>query len=174
MSTIERIDQLIEIAQQLGYRIRHDYFGGTGGGKCEFGGQKWLFIDLALTSVEQLDQLQAALADEPLLQTVNGPAQQQGKNMTAELPVNRAALMAVSFVSLPRQLMHMTFNEWLRSIVVPTAQKLVPTAEDSPVPIEASAEPSSQRLQILGSTTVSRLISFTLFSASHWLAASTA
>lgn len=73
MSTIERIDQLIEIAQQLGYRIRHDYFGGTGGGKCEFGGQKWLFIDLALTSVEQLDQLQVALADEPLLQTVATP-----------------------------------------------------------------------------------------------------
>jgi hypothetical protein len=73
MSTIERIDQLIEIAQQLGYRIRHDYFGGTGGGKCEFGGQKWLFIDLAMTSVEQLDQLQEALADEPLLPAVAAP-----------------------------------------------------------------------------------------------------
>ena len=70
MNTIERIDQLTEIAQQLGYRIRHDYFGGTGGGKCEFAGQKWLFIDLALTSIEQLDQLKDALADEPLLQTV--------------------------------------------------------------------------------------------------------
>lgn len=80
MSTIERIDQLIEIAQQLGYRIRHDYFGGTGGGKCEFGGQKWLFMDLALTTVEQLEQLQEALADEPLLQTVTDPqiAAQQG------------------------------------------------------------------------------------------------
>ena len=66
MSTIERIEKLIETAQQLGYRIRHDYFGGTGGGKCEFGGQKWIFIDLALTSVEQLDQLQEALANDPL------------------------------------------------------------------------------------------------------------
>ena len=71
MSTIERIEQLIEIAQQLGFRIRHDYFGGTGGGKCEFGGQKWIFIDLALTSVEQLDQLEEALADEPLLPTLS-------------------------------------------------------------------------------------------------------
>ena len=71
MSTIERIEQLIEIAQQLGYRIRHDYFGGTGGGKCEFGGQKWVFIDLALTSVEQLDQLEEALADEPLFPNLN-------------------------------------------------------------------------------------------------------
>ena len=35
MSTIEQIDQLVEIAQQLGYRVRYDYFGGTGGGVCE-------------------------------------------------------------------------------------------------------------------------------------------
>ena len=71
MSTIERIEQLTEMAQQLGYRIRHDYFGGTGGGKCEFGGQKWIFIDLALTSVEQLDQIEQALADEPLFPDLN-------------------------------------------------------------------------------------------------------
>ena len=71
MSTIERMEQLIEIAQQLGFRIRHDYFGGTGGGKCEFAGQKWIFIDLALTSVEQLDQLQRALANEPLFPTLD-------------------------------------------------------------------------------------------------------
>ena len=71
MSTIEQIEQLVEIAQQLGYRIRYDYFGGTGGGVCEFSGNKWLFMDLALTSAEQLDQLQAALANEPLLDTVS-------------------------------------------------------------------------------------------------------
>lgn len=71
MSTIEQIEQLTDIAQQLGYRIRYDYFGGTGGGVCEFSGNKWLFMDLALTSAEQLDQLQSALANEPLLATVS-------------------------------------------------------------------------------------------------------
>ena len=70
MSTVEQIDQLVDIAEQLGYRVRYDYFGGTGGGVCEFSGNKWLFLDLALTSVEQLDQLQTALANEPLLSTV--------------------------------------------------------------------------------------------------------
>ena len=70
MSTIEQLDQLIEIAQQLGYRVRYDYFGGTGGGVCEFSGNKWLFLDLALTSAEQLEQLMSALANEPLLSTV--------------------------------------------------------------------------------------------------------
>ncbi len=71
MSTIEQIDQLIEIAHQLGYRVRYDYFGGTGGGVCEFSGSKFLFMDLALTSTEQLEVLQKALANEPLLSTVN-------------------------------------------------------------------------------------------------------
>ena len=70
MSTIEQLDQLVDIAEQLGYRVRYDYFGGTGGGVCEFSGNKWLFLDLALTSAEQLDQLQTALANEPLLSTV--------------------------------------------------------------------------------------------------------
>jgi hypothetical protein len=70
MSTIEQLDQWVEIAQRLGYRIRYDYFGGTGGGICEFGKQKWIFIDLALNATEQLEQLQQSLADEPLLSTV--------------------------------------------------------------------------------------------------------
>jgi hypothetical protein len=70
MSTIEQIDQLVDIAEQLGYRVRYDYFGGTGGGVCEFSGNKFLFLDLALTSTEQLEQLQNALANEPLLSTV--------------------------------------------------------------------------------------------------------
>ena len=71
MSIIQQIDQLVDIAEQLGYRIRYDYFGGTGGGVCEFSGNKWLFLDLALSSAEQLDLLKITLANEPLLATVN-------------------------------------------------------------------------------------------------------
>lgn len=71
MSTIQQFDHLVEIAEQLGYRIRYDYFGGTGGGVCEFSGNKWLFLDLALTSAEQLELLQKTLANEPLLATIN-------------------------------------------------------------------------------------------------------
>ena len=73
MSTIERIEQLVGIAQQLGYRVRYDYFGGTGGGCCQIGGGKWLFIDLALTSSEQLELLQKSLSNEPLLFTAAPP-----------------------------------------------------------------------------------------------------
>ena len=86
MSTIEQLDQLVEIAQQLGYRVRYDYFGGTGGGVCEFSGNKWLFLDLALTSAEQLEQLQAALANEPLLSTV-----EMDERLKQELAMKRVA-----------------------------------------------------------------------------------
>ncbi len=73
MSTVERIEQLVGIAQQLGYRVRYDYFGGTGGGACQVAGGKWLFIDLALTSGEQLEMLQKLLSHEPLLFTAASP-----------------------------------------------------------------------------------------------------
>jgi len=86
MSTIEQIDQLVEVAQQLGYRVRYDYFGGTGGGVCEFSGNKWLFLDLALTSAEQLEQLLSSLANEPLLSTV-----QIDDRMKQELATKRVA-----------------------------------------------------------------------------------
>ena len=85
MGTIEQIDQLIKIAEQLGYRIRYDYFGGTGGGICEFSGTKWLFLDLAMNSAEQLEQLQIKLANEPLLETID-----VAENIKRDL-LNRAA-----------------------------------------------------------------------------------
>ena len=66
MSTVEKFDQLIAEAQRVGYKVRYDYFGGTGGGICQFGGVKWLFIDLALPVTERLDLLESQLSDDPL------------------------------------------------------------------------------------------------------------
>lgn len=74
MSTIENIDRLTTIAEQLGYQVRYDYFGGTGGGTCEFGGKKILFMDLALTSAEQLERLETTLANDPLYATASPDA----------------------------------------------------------------------------------------------------
>lgn len=68
MSTITELEQLIAVAEQAGYRTRYDYFGGTGGGICEFGGNRWLFLDLALNSHEQLEQVRQALATDPTLE----------------------------------------------------------------------------------------------------------
>ena len=64
MSTIEQLDQLTQLAREAGYEVRHEYFGGTGGGFCEVAGRKILFLDLALSSVEQLDKLKEIYAQE--------------------------------------------------------------------------------------------------------------
>lgn len=91
MSTLEEIEQLIEVAEKLGYRIRYDYFGGTGGGVCEFSGNKWLFMDLALTSNEQLIQLKRTLANEPSLGTVSLTGDLQSTDELNHAQKNRAA-----------------------------------------------------------------------------------
>ena len=66
-SVILQIERLSEIAQQLGFRLRYDYFGGSGGGPCEFSGKRWLFIDLALSSIERLELLRTAIVSDPAL-----------------------------------------------------------------------------------------------------------
>ncbi len=54
MHTVELLDEAIAVAQQLGYAIRHEWMGGVGGA-CEVGGKRCLFVDLSLTTDEQLD-----------------------------------------------------------------------------------------------------------------------
>lgn len=61
MNIIAQLDQSIEVARQQGYHVRFDWFGGTGGGVCQVNGRKVLFIDLALSAVEQLELVQANL-----------------------------------------------------------------------------------------------------------------
>ena len=43
MHTVELLEEACELAAQLGYRTRHEWLGGTGGGACQFAGQKWIF-----------------------------------------------------------------------------------------------------------------------------------
>ena len=68
MHTVELLEESLSIAQKLGFRIRQEWLGGNGGGACEFGGQKWLFIDNGLDVVEQLAQAIEALRQEPKLE----------------------------------------------------------------------------------------------------------
>lgn len=74
MHTVEQLEHAVALAEQLGYRIRQEWLGGSGGGACEFAGQKWIFIDLALNSVEQLEQVKdALLADATIYQAALSP-----------------------------------------------------------------------------------------------------
>ena len=61
MSTVEQLEQTLALAATLGYHVRQEWLGGTAGGACEFGGRRVLFIDLALSPAEQLEQARTAL-----------------------------------------------------------------------------------------------------------------
>ena len=67
MHTVEKLEQTLAIAVKLGYGVRHEWLGGSGGGRCEFAGQKWIFVDLALNTFEQLDQVVEALKQDPAI-----------------------------------------------------------------------------------------------------------
>jgi len=73
-STLERVESWLAIAKELGYRVRYDHFGGSGGGVCEFGGQKWIFMDVSLNTCEQLEQLKLAIPRDPQFLAVQSKA----------------------------------------------------------------------------------------------------
>lgn len=86
MHTVELLEHALSVAEQLGYRVRQEWLGGTGGGACQFAGRKWIFIDLALNSVEQLQQVREALRGDPGVYTLDlSPA------MRRLLEIRRAA-----------------------------------------------------------------------------------
>ena len=67
MHTVELLEDALGTAERLGYRTRQEWLGGTGGGACEFAGQRWIFVDLALTAIEQLEQVTDALRNDPAI-----------------------------------------------------------------------------------------------------------
>jgi hypothetical protein len=60
MHTVELIEEAIQLARSLGFNIRQEWLGGAGGG-CEIKGQRWIFVDLSLAPLEQLDQVLSAI-----------------------------------------------------------------------------------------------------------------
>jgi len=72
MHAVELLDQAIAFAQRAGLQIRQEWLDGNGGGWCEFGGQRWLFVDLSLDPQERLARIlhELELAHLP----VPGPA----------------------------------------------------------------------------------------------------
>lgn len=86
MHTVDLLEQALGLAARLGYKIRQEYLGECGGGACEFGGQKWLFVDLSLSAPEQLGQVVEALRNDPRLAGARVP-----KSLVALLGSERAA-----------------------------------------------------------------------------------
>ena len=73
MHTVELYETAKAFAESLGYQIREENLGGVGGGACEVAGRKCLFVDVTLSSVEQLDQLVAALGRDPAIHVIDVP-----------------------------------------------------------------------------------------------------
>lgn len=67
MHTVELLEQALALAARLGYRVRQEWLGDCGGGACEYGGRKWLFVDLSLSTADQLSQVVDALRRDPRL-----------------------------------------------------------------------------------------------------------
>lgn len=78
MHTIEMLEKATEIATTLGYGVRQEWLGGCGGGACEIAGKKWIFLDLALGTCDQLEQLVAALREDPSVYGVDLPIEMSG------------------------------------------------------------------------------------------------
>lgn len=67
MHTLDLMERAIETARGLGYEVRREWLGGVAGGRCEFAGRRFLFLDASLNQLEQLDQLRRALSSAPEL-----------------------------------------------------------------------------------------------------------
>ena len=70
MDTETLLDELLDLAGQLGIELRREYLGGHGGGICKLRGKWVLFVDTAASEVEQLDQTAAALANREELEQI--------------------------------------------------------------------------------------------------------
>ncbi len=86
MHTIELLNEALQAAESLGYGIRHEWLGGSSGGACEVQGRKWLFVDLALDTLEQYEQVLEALRGDSAIHTVRVSGELAG-----ELGIRRAA-----------------------------------------------------------------------------------
>ncbi len=73
MHTVDLLDEAVALAERLGYRVRNEWLGGSGGGGCEVRGSRWIFLDLALGPAEQLEQVLATLRREPAVATLPMP-----------------------------------------------------------------------------------------------------
>tara|TARA_B100000809_G_scaffold151751_2_gene149092 strand:- start:172 stop:468 length:297 start_codon:yes stop_codon:yes gene_type:complete len=74
LNTVEILHQATEMARIMGYEIREEWLGGTGGGGCEFGGKKWIFLDVADNPMEQLESVADILCQDPAIHLIELPA----------------------------------------------------------------------------------------------------
>jgi hypothetical protein len=65
MNSVELLEEAVDAARRIGFQVREEWFGGSGGGACAVRGQKLLFLDLNLGPRERLQQVLDALRADP-------------------------------------------------------------------------------------------------------------
>jgi hypothetical protein len=64
MDSVELLEEALNAAREIGFEIREEWFGGSGGGACVVRGRKLLFLDLNLGPRQRLDQVLWALRSD--------------------------------------------------------------------------------------------------------------
>lgn len=59
--TIELLEEAVRLAELNGIKLRRSWMGGISGGGCQIQGESWIFVDLSLSSREQLAQVISGL-----------------------------------------------------------------------------------------------------------------
>lgn len=75
MHTVELYDRAKEFAAELGYHVREENLGGSGGGACTVAGRKCVFVDMTMTAAEQLEQIVRALDADPQSAVADRPSE---------------------------------------------------------------------------------------------------
>ena len=95
MNSVDLLEMALETARRHGYKIRQEWLGGITGAACEFGGQKWIFVDLSLGTAEQLEQVETALIDDPAIGEqrliADVALQMKARRVAADAPRRRMA-----------------------------------------------------------------------------------
>lgn len=60
-NVVERLRRKIREARKMGFQVRQEVLTGPQPAWCEFGGQKWLFLDAAQPARDQIESIEAAL-----------------------------------------------------------------------------------------------------------------
>lgn len=74
-NVVERLRRTIREARALGFDIRQEVLGAHRPAWCEFGGKKWLFLDVAQSAREQIETIEAVLASYRAWATEAAPSQ---------------------------------------------------------------------------------------------------
>ena len=64
MHSVEVLEEALAATRKLGYGVRQEWLDGAEAGLCEFGGRRWIFIDLSQSTAEQLEEVLSVLRSD--------------------------------------------------------------------------------------------------------------